>query len=62
MAIYLIGINDSGDILGINSKEFKLTLDNLQKIEQEKNLFRWGGLAGMLGGMLFILLLVLQIS
>ena len=32
MAIYLIGINDSGEILGINSKEFKLTLDNLQKI------------------------------
>jgi hypothetical protein len=30
-------------------------MDDLQKMEQEKSVLRWGGLAGMLGGILFIL-------
>jgi hypothetical protein len=30
-------------------------MNDLQKIEQEKSVLRWGGLAGMLGGILFIL-------
>ena len=30
-------------------------MNNLQKMDQEKNVLRWGGLAGMLGGILFIL-------
>ncbi len=33
-------------------------MDNLQKMEQEKSVLRWGGLAGMLGGILFILAMV----
>ena len=33
-------------------------MNNLQKMEQEKSVLRWGGLAGMLGGILFILVLV----
>jgi len=33
-------------------------MTDLQKIEQEKSVLRWGGLAGMLGGILFILVLV----
>ena len=34
-------------------------MDNLQKMEQEKSVLRWGGLAGMLGVILFILLWVI---
>src|SRR5262245_54580095 len=34
-------------------------MDDLQKIEQEKSVLRWGGLAGMLGGILFILVFVI---
>jgi hypothetical protein len=34
-------------------------MNNLQKMDQEKNVLRWGGLAGMLGGILFILTFVL---
>ena len=30
-------------------------MNDLQKMEQEKSVLRWGGLAGMLGGILFIL-------
>jgi hypothetical protein len=30
-------------------------MNDLQKIEQEKSVLRWGGLAGLLGGILFIL-------
>ena len=30
-------------------------MNNLQMMEQEKSVLRWGGLAGMLGGILFIL-------
>ena len=30
-------------------------VNDLQKMEQEKSVLRWGGLAGMLGGILFIL-------
>ena len=30
-------------------------MSDLQKMEQEKSVLRWGGLAGMLGGILFIL-------
>lgn len=30
-------------------------MNNSQKMEQEKSVLRWGGLAGMLGGILFIL-------
>jgi hypothetical protein len=33
-------------------------MNDLQKIEQEKSVLRWGGLAGMLGGVLFILAMV----
>ena len=29
-------------------------MDNLQQVEQEKNVLRWGGLAGLLGGILFM--------
>lgn len=36
-------------------------MNNLQKMEQEKNVLRWGGLAGMLGGLLFILAMVVVI-
>lgn len=36
-------------------------MDNLQNIEQEKTVLRWGGLAGMLGGILFILTWVVVI-
>ena len=32
MAIYLIGISDQGEILGINSNEFKVTINNVQKL------------------------------
>ncbi len=37
-------------------------MDNLQKMEQEKNVLRWGGLASMLGGILFILAMVVVIA
>jgi len=33
-------------------------MDNVQQMEQEKNVLRWGGLAGMLGGTLLILAMV----
>ena len=33
-------------------------MNDLQKMEQEKSVLRWGGLAGMLGGFLFILVMV----
>jgi hypothetical protein len=33
-------------------------MNELQKMEQEKSVLRWGGLAGMLGGILFILVMV----
>ncbi len=36
-------------------------MDDLQKMEQEKSVLRWGGLAGMLGGILFILCWVVVI-
>ena len=34
-------------------------MTDLQKIEQEKSVLRWGGLAGILGGIMFILVLIL---
>jgi len=34
-------------------------MNDLQKMEQEKSVLRWGGLAGMLGGILFILVFVI---
>ncbi len=37
-------------------------MNDLQKMEQEKSVLRWGGLAGMLGGMLFILTFVVVIA
>lgn len=37
-------------------------MNDLQKMEQEKSVLRWGGLAGMLGGILFILALVVVIA
>ena len=37
-------------------------MDDLQKMEQEKSVLRWGGLAGMLGGILFILTFVVVIA
>lgn len=33
-------------------------MNDPQKIEQEKSVLRWGGLAGMLGGIFFILTMV----
>ncbi len=36
-------------------------MNNLQTIEQEKSVLRWGGLAGMLGGIFFILAMVVVI-
>ena len=36
-------------------------MNDLQKMEQEKSVLRWGGLAGMLGGILFILAWVVVI-
>jgi hypothetical protein len=37
-------------------------MDDLQKMGQEKSVLRWGGLAGMLGGILFILVWVVVIA
>jgi hypothetical protein len=37
-------------------------MNDLQKIEQEKSVLRWGGLAGLLGGILFILTWVVIIA
>jgi hypothetical protein len=37
-------------------------MNDLQKMEQEKSVLRWGGLAGMLGGILFILTWVVIIA
>ena len=37
-------------------------MNDLQKMEQEKSVLRWGGLAGMLGGILFILCWVVIIA
>ena len=33
-------------------------MNDIQKVEQENSVLRWGGLAGMLGGFLFILVMV----
>ncbi len=32
MAVYLIGVNDQGKIVGISSKDLKKTIDNISKI------------------------------
>jgi hypothetical protein len=37
-------------------------MNNLQMMEQEKSVLRWGGLAGMLGGILFILTFVVVLA
>jgi hypothetical protein len=37
-------------------------MNDLQKMEQEKSVLRWGGLAGLLGGVLFILAWVVVIA
>jgi len=37
-------------------------MNELQKMEQEKSVLRWGGLAGMLGGILFILTWVVVLA
>jgi hypothetical protein len=37
-------------------------MNELQVLEQEKSVLRWGGLAGMLGGILFILAFVVAIA
>ena len=37
-------------------------MDKLQEVELEKNVLRWGGLAGLLGGILFILAFVVVIA
>jgi hypothetical protein len=37
-------------------------MNDLQEMEQEKSVLRWGGLAGMLGGILFILAWVVVIA
>jgi hypothetical protein len=37
-------------------------MNDLQKMEQEKSVLRWGGLAGMLGGILSILAMVVAIA
>ena len=34
-------------------------MNDLQKLEQEKNVLRWGGLAGILGGIILILVFVI---
>ena len=34
-------------------------MNELQKMEQEKSVLRWGGLAGILGSILFILVFVI---
>jgi len=33
-------------------------MNDLQKMEEEKSVLRWGGLAGMLGGIVFVLMMV----
>ncbi len=37
-------------------------VNDLQKMEQEKSVLRWGGLAGMLGGIIFILTWVVVLA
>jgi hypothetical protein len=37
-------------------------MNDLQKMKQEKGVLRWGGLAGMLGGIIFILTFVVVIA
>ena len=37
-------------------------MNDLQKMEEEKSVLRWGGLAGMLGGILFILTFVVVLA
>jgi len=37
-------------------------MDNIQKMEQEKSVLRWGGLAGLLGGILHILTFVVVLA
>ncbi len=36
-------------------------MNDLQKMEQEKGVLRWGGLAGILGGSIFILVFIIVI-
>ena len=36
-------------------------MNDLQKMEQEKSVLRWGGLAGMLGGILFVVASVVNV-
>jgi hypothetical protein len=48
--------------LSIAFKKRRYMMNNLQKMEQEKSVLRWGGLAGILGGILFILALVVVIA
>ena len=37
-------------------------MNDSQKMEQEKSVLRWGGMAGMLGGILFLLAFVVAIA
>jgi hypothetical protein len=37
-------------------------MNDRQEIEQEKSVLRWGGLSGMLGGIVFILTLVVVLA
>jgi len=37
-------------------------MNNSQKMEEEKSVLRWGGLAGILGGIIFILVFVIVIA
>jgi len=37
-------------------------MNDLQKMEEEKSVLRWGGLAGILGGIIFILVFVIVIA
>jgi hypothetical protein len=51
---------DDLDQVYVRRKEVKM--DDLQQIEQEKSVLRWGGLAGILGGILGILAMVVAIA
>ena len=37
-------------------------MKNLHKMDDEKSVLRWGGLAGMLGGIVTILMMVTPVS
>jgi magnesium-transporting ATPase (P-type) len=41
------------------SEKGKQRMSDLQKVAQEKSVLRWGGLAGMVGGIIFILVFVI---